>query len=220
MDAVRSVQYKLGSGREEMWMCACAIVSGLRLGYTHMMIRILQALLIGMSALAAGCATPVIPESLAPQIDRAVTFNQIVVSPESYRGKVVVVGGEILKAKALKGATQLEVLQLPLDRDEEPVTDRMESKGRFLALQKEFLDPATIAEGTRVTIVGEVTGSSVEKMDEADYRFPTVEVKHLHRWDAKKAEERSTAGPWWNVFGGVGFGGGGTRSGGGIGIGF
>lgn len=201
-------------------MCACAMVSDVGLGYTDVMVRTFQALIIGMAALAAGCATPVVPESLAPQIDHAVTFNHIAESPESYRGKVVVVGGEILKAKALKGGTQLEVLQLPLDSDQEPVTDRMESKGRFLALQKEFLDPATIAEGTRVTIVGEVTGSSIEKMDEADYRFPTFDVKYLYRWDAKRAAERSAPGPWWNVFGGVGFGGGGTRSGGGISIGF
>lgn len=152
-----------------MWLCPCMIVSPVELGYTEvMMMRTLQYLMIGMTAVAAGCATPVIPESLEPQVDKAVTFNQIVESPDSYRGKVVVVGGEILKAKALKGGTQLEVLQLPLDSDQEPVTDRMESKGRFLALQKEFLDPATIAEGTRVTIVGEVTGASVEKMDEAD----------------------------------------------------
>lgn len=203
-----------------MWFSTGAIVSGVGLGYTHKMMQILQALLVVMAVMAAGCATSVIPETLAPQIDQAVTFNQIVESPDSYRGKIVVLGGEILKAKALKGGTQLEVLQLPLDSDQEPVTDRMESKGRFLAVQKEFLDPATIAEGTRVTVVGEVTGSIVDKMDEADYRFPTLDVKHLHRWDVKRAEQRSAPGPWWNVFGGVGFGGGGTRSGGGISIGY
>jgi len=203
-----------------MWFSTGAIVSGVGLGYTHKMMQILQALLVVMAVMAAGCATSVIPETLAPQIDQAVTFNQIVESPDSYRGKIVVLGGEILKAKALKGGTQLEVLQLPLDSDQEPVTDRMESKGRFLAVQKEFLDPATIAEGTRVTVVGEVTGSIVDKMDEADYRFPTLDVKHLHRWDTKRAEERSATGPWWNVFGGVGFGGVGSRSGGGISIGF
>ena len=185
------MQYKLGPVPEEMWLCVCAIVSSVGLKYTDAMRRILQASIIGMAGLAAGCAAPVVPESLAPQIDQAVTFSQIVESPDSYRGKVVVLGGEILRAKALKGGTQLEVLQLPLDSDQEPVTDRMESKGRFLALQKEFLDPATIAEGTRVTVVGEVTGSTVDKMDEADYRFPTLNVKHLHRWDAKRAEERS-----------------------------
>ena len=203
-----------------MWFSTGAIVSGVGLGYTHKMMQILQALLVVMAVMAAGCATSVISETLAPQIDQAVTFNQIVESPDSYRGKIVVLGGEILKAKALKGGTQLEVLQLPLDSDQEPVTDRMESKGRFLAVQKEFLDPATIAEGTRVTVVGEVTGSIVDKMDEADYRFPTLDVKHLHRWDTKRAEERSATGPWWNVFGGVGFGGVGSRSGGGISIGF
>ncbi len=203
-----------------MYLWPWTIVSPVELGYTVTMMRILQFLMIGMAVVAAGCATPVIPESLESQVDKTVTFNQIVESPDSYRGKVIVVGGEVLKAKALKGGTQLEVLQLPLDDDQEPVIDRMESKGRFLALQKEFLDPATITEGTRVTIVGEITGASVEKMDEADYRFPTLDVKHLHRWDARRADDRRGPGPWWNVFGGVGFGGGGSRSGGGISIGF
>ena len=180
----------------------------------------LQCLIIGLLTLTAGCATLVIPESLEPQVDKVLTFSQIVESPDSYRGKVIVVGGEVLKAKALKGGTQLEVLQLPLDDAQEPVTDRMQSKGRFLAVQKEFLDPATVADGTRVTIVGEITGASVEKMDEADYRFPTLDVKHLHRWEPRQADDRRGPGPWWNVFGGVGFGGGGSRSGGGISIGF
>lgn len=40
---------------------------------------------------------------------------------------------------------------------------------------------ATIADGTRVTIVGEVTDAVLDKMDEADYRYPTLEIQHLHR---------------------------------------
>ncbi|MCS6290823.1 MAG: Slp family lipoprotein [Nitrospira sp.] len=176
--------------------------------------------MIGLLAVTAGCAsTSVIPESLEPQVDKAVTFSQVLEAPDSYRGKVVMWGGEVLKAKGMKGGTQLEVLQLPLDDEQGPVTDRMESKGRFLALQHEFLDPATMTDGTRVTIVGEITGASVEKIDEADYRFPTLDVKHLHRWDSTRVDDRRAPGPWWSVFGGVGFGGG-SRSGGGISIGF
>ena len=177
---------------------------------------------MAMLVLVAGCASSfIIPEPLEQQIDKGVTFNQVLDSPDSYRGKLVVWGGEVLNAKAVKGGTQLEVLQLPLDEDQGPVTERVESKGRFMAWQKEFLDPATIADGTRVTVVGEVTGASVEKMDEADYRYPTVDVKHLHRWEGRRADEPRSYGPWWGVFGGVGFGGGGGgRSGGGISIGF
>jgi outer membrane lipoprotein len=189
-------------------------------GYTELMLlRAGLYLMIGLLAVTAGCATSVIPESLEPQVDKAVTFSQVLEAPDSYRGKVVVWAGEVLKAKAMKGGTQLEVLQLPLDDEQGPVTDRMESKGRFLALQHEFLDPATMTDGTRVTIVGEITGASVEKIDEADYRFPTLDVKHLHRWDSRRVDDRRAPGPWWNVFGGVGFGGG-SRSGGGISIGF
>lgn len=185
------------------------------------MMNMIRYGLIGLLVVAAGCtSTQVVPESLEPQIDKTATFEQIIASPDSYRGKVVLLGGEVLKAKAMKEGTQLEVLQLPLDGDQEPELDRMQSKGRFLALQKEFLDPATVADGTRVTIVGEVTGASVEKMDEADYRFPTLDVKHLHRWERRREDHPSAAGPWWGVFGGVGVGGGGSRSGGGISIGF
>ncbi len=210
-----------------------AIVGGLRgyspvastrlRGYTDaMLIRVIHCVIGGLLAVTVGCATTsVVPESLEPQIDTALTFSQVLASPDSYRGKIVAWGGEVLRAKAMKDGTQLEVLQLPLDDEQGPVTDRMESKGRFLALQKEFLDPATMTDGTRVTIVGEITGASVGKMDEADYRFPTVEVKHLHRWDPRLVDGSRAPGPWWGLFGGVGFGtGGGTRSGGGIRIGF
>lgn len=187
-----------------------------------MVTRAIQFFAMAMPLLAVtgGCAsTSIVPEPLAQQVDKTVTFSQVLESPDSYRGKMVVWGGEVLKAKALKGGTQLEVLQLPLDDDQGPVSDRMESKGRFLAWQSEFLDPATMKDGTRVTVVGEVTGASIDKMDEADYRYPTLDVKHLHRWEARPPDDRRLYGPWWGVFGGVGIGGGGGRSGGGISIG-
>ena len=170
--------------------------------------------------LLAGCASnSIIPEPLDHQVDRGVTFEQIRDSPDSYRGKTVVLAGEVLKAKAAQGGTQLEVLQLPLNKEDGPVTDRMESKGRFLAWQREFLDPATMTDGTRVTIVGEVTGATVSKMDEADYRYPTVDVKHLHLWERRAMDGPPAARPWYGIFGGVGFGIGGGGSGGGISIG-
>lgn len=186
-----------------------------------MMQHVIRFLAVAMLALMAGCASAlVIPEPLEQQVDKAVTFSEVLESPDSYRGKVVVWGGEVLKAKGLQDGTQLEVLQLPLDADEAPIADRMQSKGRFFARQKELLDPATITDGTRVTIVGEITGASVGKMDEADYRYPTLEVKHLHRWEPRRTDEPRAAGPWYGIFGGVGFGGGGSRSGGGVSIGF
>ncbi len=168
--------------------------------------------------LIVGCASQrVVPDELEPLVDRAVTFGEVVAAPESYQGRVLVLGGEVLKAKRLKDGTQIELLQLPLDRDERPILDRQRSHGRFFAIQPEFLDPATIAVGTKMTIVGEVSGAKTDQLDEVEYRYPVVIVKHLHTWQQQSQDYvRPRPGFSIGVFGGTGFGGG--R--GGLGIGF
>ena len=103
---------------------------------------------------------------------------------------MLVFGGEVLKAKRLRDSTQVELLQLPLENGEEPTFDRQQSQGRFLALQQEFLDPATLIEGTRVTIVGEVSGAKTDRLDDTEYRYPTLIVKHLHIWPIESYGQR------------------------------
>ena len=136
-----------------------------------------------LAAILAGCASgSVVPASLQAQLDKSLTFPQLRELPESYRGRLLVLGGEVLSAKRLKEGTRIEVLEIPLESSLQPGLDRTASRGRFIALQKEFLDPATIPPGTRVTIVGEVTGSVADKLDETDYTYPTVDVKSLKVW--------------------------------------
>ncbi len=110
----------------------------------------------------------------------------------------------------------MEVLQLPLDEWHQPMRERTASHGRFLALNKKFLDPATFPPQTRVTIVGEIMGSRIGPLDEMDYQYPMLEIKDLHIWETDLYESSQQHGPRWSIFGG---GGTGTRTGGGIGIG-
>lgn len=168
--------------------------------------------------LIAACSSQrVIPEALEPLVERAVLFREVVATPDAYQGKIVVFGGEVLKAKRLKEGTQIELLQLPLDRGERPILDRQQSQGRFLAIQQEFLDPATIVEGTKMTIVGELSKSKVEYLDDVEYRYPVLIVKHLHTWQEQSQEYvRPRPGFSIGVLGGSGFGG----VSGGLGIGF
>ena len=190
------------------------------LGYSMRMKRrhLISGFLVG-SILLAGCSSQrVVPESMEPFVDRTVTFRDLLASPESYRGRVLVLGGEVLKAKRLQDGTQIELLQLPLQDGEEPSLDRQQSQGRLLALQQEFLDPATVVEGTRVTIVGEVSGGKIDRLDDVEYRYPTLIVKHLHIWPVESYGPRQP-GFSIGVFGGTGIGGG-SRSGGGLGIGY
>ncbi|MBC7839556.1 MAG: Slp family lipoprotein [Nitrospiraceae bacterium] len=169
--------------------------------------------------LLVGCSSQrIVPESMEPLVDRTVSFQDVLVSPESYKGRVLVLGGEVLNAKRLHDSTQIELLQLPLEEGEEPSLDRQRSQGRFLALQQEFLDPATVVKGTRVTIVGEVSGAKTDRLDDVEYRYPTLIVKHLHVWPVQSYGQRQR-GPSIGIFGGMGVGGG-SRGGGGFGIGF
>lgn len=184
--------------------------------HTPSLIRFCSLLLV---VLFTSCTSHdyVIPEPLASHIDRSLTFGQLKESATSYIGKVVVLGGEVLKAKRLPAGTSMEILQLPLDGSE-PVADVQQSQGRFLALQTEFLDPATLVERPRVTIVGEVTGTQTQRLDDIEYTYPVVSVKDLKIWP-DSVGFRPRPGPRFGVSigGGTGLG---IGVGGGIGIGF
>ena len=134
--------------------------------------------------IAAGCAkSPSTAEiTEAEQIDRTIAFPQLIETPDSYRGRVVMFGGEVITAKRLKAGTRVEVLQLPLSDNYEPSTDRMATQGRFFAMETKPMDPAALPPGTRVTVVGEVTGSATAPLDEIDYVYPVLTIKQLHVW--------------------------------------
>ena len=190
-------------------------------GYSvYMWPRFLTLWVVAVSLVVLGCSSsPVrIPEALQPQIDPNLTFTEVLTSPGSYRGRLMLLGGEILKAKRLKEGTQVELLQLPLNKDQEPTTDLTQSQGRMLVLHQASLDPATLMQGMLVTFVGEVSGAIIEKIDEADYRYPKLTMKHWYVWPPTTvAGWRS--GPFYGVYGGMGVGGG-SRSGGGFRLGF
>ena len=136
-----------------------------------------------LAMLLAGCASgSVVPASLQAQIDKTLTFPQLRESPDAYRGHLMVLGGEVLSAKRLKDGTRIELLEIPLNPSLQPEPDRTLSRGRFIAVQKEFLDPATIPPGTNLTLVGEVTGAVADKLDETDYTYPVLEIKTLKVW--------------------------------------
>ena len=136
---------------------------------------------IGMlmvSLVLAACATT----SDSPPPDQTIPFAQIKSAPESFKGQPVVLGGQVLTAKRLKDGTRIEVLQLPLTDSHAPVADLTQSQGRFIAIQREFLDPATIPHGTHLTVTGEVTGSITLPLDETEYTYPVIEVKNVTVW--------------------------------------
>jgi outer membrane lipoprotein len=153
-----------------------------------------------------GCAGQHAEESPSSS---AIPFLQLRAAPDSYRGQSVVFGGEVLTARRLKEGTRVEILQLPLDRSEHLGTDRTQSQGRFIAMHREFLDPATLPPGTLVMVSGEITGSMTLPLDETEYTYPVIDVRHIEVLAPREASARwrrpyypyMGAGSYWGPYG-------------------
>lgn len=166
--------------------------------------RLLAAIL--SSAIAtSGCALTGDGAETLPSGEPPLTFAQVKTAPESYTGQSVTFGGKVLGARRLKTGTRIEILQLPLASRLQPTTDLSASQGRFIALQKEFLDPATIPAGTFITVTGEMTGSITLPLDETEYTYPLIHVARLHVWSEEEEEPpriRPPLGPspYWGPY--------------------
>ncbi len=141
---------------------------------------------LATSLLIGGCMNyDVIPESMDHQIDRSVAFTDLKRDPEMHKGKTLVLGGVVLRAKNLKDGTQIEVLQLPLDRSDRPDAPLEASQGRFMVLDPEHHDPAVLKD-RRITLAGEVIGKKVETIDEFEYPFPYLSARFIYIWPERR----------------------------------
>ncbi len=111
-----------------------------------------------------------------------VSFSHVAQDSSAHIGQIVKVGGVVLSAKRLVDRTEVMVLQIPLDNDSVPKWDRTKSKGRFIATQQTFLDPATLPQGTRLTIIGEVTGQASVQVDEEEKVYPVLAIQAFKVW--------------------------------------
>lgn len=162
-----------------------------------------------------------LPDQLQQQVDESVSFVELKANPSAYQGKTLMLSGIVLKSKRVKDRTEVEVLQIPTGSGAVPAKDRARSQGRFLAIKSgEFLDPAVVDAGTPVTIVGEVREPIIKALDDGEYNYPVLEIKHIVDWDEVNPQVRAApyaypygrsmyAYPYsyWGPYGSYGYGG-------------
>lgn len=130
--------------------------------------------------IAAGCQHT-ISETLRQQAVPAVSFQELRADPDAFKGRTVILGGDILKTQNTQQQTSIEILQKPLDRFEAPlITDQ--TAGRFIAQCDQYLDPAIYDQGRQLTVAGKVLGSYAGQVGEADYLYPLISCAEMHLW--------------------------------------
>jgi outer membrane lipoprotein len=154
-------------------------------------------LLSCLTLVGMGC-THVISAPMRQQAQPLVGFAELRTNPEAFKGRTLILGGEILQTNNLREGTRLEILQRPLTDSETPkLTDT--TGGRFMAFCKEYLDPAVYAPQRRITVAGQVLGSYAGKVGEVDYTYPLISCEETHLFPTAAAELRRYAVyPWWH----------------------
>lgn len=176
------------------------------------MVRITQlGSLIGVALLFSACAESLhqvqrdtellgVPSWLEREIDTSVRFADLKAAPSEYIGRTVMIGGSVIRAKRTGAGTELELLQLPSSKEGPATEERLQSEGRFLAVREAFLDPASLPEGTPVTVIGTVTGETTRQLDETDYTYPILEVKHIIDWNTVASQRRRDRSPYYGAY--------------------
>lgn len=127
--------------------------------------------------LLGGCAH-VMSDAGLKHVDRSVAYSDLKRNPEALVGKRILVGGVIAGTKSSDDVIMLEVTQLELFNNGVP-NESSPSGGRFLAVSGELIDPVIYRAGKLVTIIGEIRGKQVHKLEGADYTYPLISVKEL-----------------------------------------
>ncbi|WP_175304554.1 Slp family lipoprotein [Candidatus Nitrospira nitrificans] len=141
-----------------------------------------------------------VPLGLEQEIDTSISFTDLKRAPSEYVGRTVMIGGNVIKAKRTEAGTELEILQLPTENEGTLTEERLRSEGRFLAVREQFLDPASLPQGTPITVIGTVKGETTRALDESDYTYPILEVKHIIDWKSIAAQRRRDRSPYYGAY--------------------
>ena len=132
----------------------------------------------------AGCGAAISPEILK-EVDQSLPFEDLLKDPDAFRGKTVLLGGEIIETENFPDKTLLIVLQRPLNSERKP-SGKDKSKGRFIVSVPEFLDPVIYGKGRKITVAGRVMGKEVRALDEIKYAYPLIDKRELYLWPEER----------------------------------
>ncbi len=144
--------------------------------------KLSNLLLVSILALAmAGCVHAISRQNRQSAI-KGLTPDVILQDFETYQGKLVLIGGEIITTKNLEQETLIEVLQRPLSRNtDRPLKDKA-ADGRFIVKYNTFKDPYVFSQGKEITVAGVVIGKEVSKIDQKEYTYAVLENRETHLW--------------------------------------
>ena len=156
--------------------------------------RISLLLLLMTLGLATGCA-PALSKQIRQEAEPPIHFAELQRAPDTYKGRVVILGGYILETANDLDGSRLTVLETPLDSRNRPSSPDL-TRGRFLVLTKKFLDPEVYSKDRAITVGGKVEGSRQEPLGNRSYVYTVIGAQEIYLWP----EKYKYVGPYYPYF--------------------
>jgi outer membrane lipoprotein len=145
--------------------------------------RISLSILLFLFIALSGCQAW-ISEQVRSTADEETLFEEIFENPNSHKGKVIILGGEVLQLQYQEQKTEVEYAEIPLYKGGHPALG-FDPGQRFFVVFPERLDSYLFKKGKVMTIAGRVVGTKT--VEGADY--PLFAYEDAYVWD-KLREDR------------------------------
>lgn len=137
-----------------------------------------------LALLLHGC-TYAISRSMTAQADKTITFEMIQTAPDTFKGKIIILGGIISQINTIKEGTLIEVIQKPLDYWGKPKRTKR-TEGRFIIFHPGYLNVMLFTPGREITAAAEVEGTRSNDLGETEFTYPLVLAKELKLWPVER----------------------------------
>ncbi|HBH60745.1 MAG TPA: hypothetical protein DDX85_03180 [Nitrospiraceae bacterium] len=147
-------------------------------------------LIILLAGLLTSSCTPVLSRNLISIGIFNDGLSEIKQAPDSYKGRLFIFGGIIVKTETTKEGSLIEAIFVPVN-SLGYLKSYTTSGGRFLALYKgrEILDPLIFSQKREISLAGEFIEIRQGKIGEMDYDYPLFEIKEIHLWEEVKERD-------------------------------
>jgi outer membrane lipoprotein len=152
-----------------------------------MKIRITNPILLGLLImLLTGCMHAISRQNReAALVD--VAPESILKNFDNQKGKLVLMGGEIVEMRNQGKEAVIEIIQKPLSRSTDRPLENGRVDGRFLVKYSESKDPAVYAKGREITVVGTVVGKEGLKTNQKEYTYVVLQNRETYLWPEQPA---------------------------------
>lgn len=140
----------------------------------------LKICILVLSTALSGCSAGISQQALS-QVTYTGSFAELQAQPLRHQNEVVLAGGKIIDTLAGSDATEIIVLQMPLNRRAQPM-EKDQSQGRFIVRSSQFFDPAVYAKGSLVTVVGRVISAQARPIGQRNYLYPVLDLVEIRKW--------------------------------------